>query len=115
MSVTIICKKWDHYNRALGKYINTKRQYDNEMAKQGMVSFEKGKELAEKHKRDTHKPYDRPSEKAMALIRSFESQRPGHNKNGKIRLNPQQIQGMKELGVSFDPKFRPPEGGGGFK
>lgn len=108
----IIVKRYEHYNRPMGKYIRSKRHYEEETARGGFVSLEKGKELAEKHKRDHYKPYDKPSDKAMGLIRSVADMRP--NKDGKIKLYDRQVDAMKKMGVSFDPKFIP-KGEGGFK
>lgn len=47
----IIVKKWEHHNRALGKYISSKKQYYEELKKGGFVSYEEGQRLAESKER----------------------------------------------------------------
>ena len=93
--MNIIVKKYEHYNRALGKHITSKRHYESEMRKQGMVSLEEGQRLAEKK---TSKPYN-PSKKALELIQSISLK---GTEKGKIKLGSREIDAMKELGVNFD-------------
>lgn len=95
----IIVKNYSHYNRALGKYIKSKRHYQNEMAKQGMVSYEKGRKLAEKAKKE--KPY-KISDKALAIINSTHP-----DSKGKVKLSDRAIDGMKDLGCSFESQWCP--------
>ena len=51
----IIVKNYAHYNRALNKFISSKRDYNNEMARQGMIPFEQAKVIAEKAKQASMK------------------------------------------------------------
>ncbi len=97
MSFNIIVKRYEGYNSALGKYIGSKRQYDNEMSKQGMVSFEKAEQIAESVRSKQKKPYIL-SGKAKQIINSA---RFSSDKDGKVHLSDRLVEGMKEVGVNF--------------
>ena len=104
----IIVKNYEHYNRALGKHINSKRQYKDEMKRQGMVSSEKGDEMAAKAKEQAKRDY-KPTRETLQFI---ESVRQRTDKNGNVKLGGRQIDYMKKVGVDFRrPKDRPLEGG----
>jgi hypothetical protein len=101
----IIVKKWEHFNKALGgwdspkgKWISSKKQYDNECAKQGMIPYDKAKELVKKaeEKRERN-DYGGLSKKAMSLITSV-----NHDKKGRIRLSDRQISTLKEVGATIE-------------
>ena len=54
--VEIIVKNYEHFNRALphwkghkGMYISSKRQYLNEIAKAGLIPYEKSEEIRQKN------------------------------------------------------------------
>lgn len=109
----IIVKKYEHYNRAFGKYISSKKQYDEEMAKGGYVPFEQGEEMARKARERLHKPYTGLSPKAEEIIRTAGNMK---DKKGNLKASSKLIDGMKELGVRFElpdwcPKHYKPEGG----
>jgi len=53
----IIVKKYEHFNRAMGKYITSKKHYEKEMAAGGFVPFEKGEQMAESARAKNHKNY----------------------------------------------------------
>lgn len=94
--MNIIVKRYEHFNSAMGKYISSKRHYDNEMAKGGYVSYEEGCRMADKVKtRD--KKYEL-SPKARAIIASAKG---SADKKGNIKQSDRLITGMKEIGVSF--------------
>jgi hypothetical protein len=95
----IIIRRYEHYNRALGKYISCRKQYDEEMKKGGFVSYEKGCELAEKAKENLHKDYKELSPKALGIIKSA---RLMSDSKGNIKPSDKLIDGMKEVGVRFD-------------
>lgn len=96
----IIVKNYSHYNRTLGKYISTKRQYLNELKRGGYVPFEEGCRLAESKKEAKYKP----SKECVDMMREVL-----HKNNKKIILgqHPKLVEGMKKLGVSFDTKWLP--------
>ena len=106
----IIVKNYEHFNRAMGKHITSKKQYKEEMAKGGYVTFKEGERLASKHKKENRQTYDNP--KSMDLIRDVSMMKP--DKHGKIKLSGRQIEAMKKAGVNFDPKFKPTHIKGGF-
>jgi hypothetical protein len=103
----IIVKNYEHINRSFdgwdtprGKYISSKKQYMEEMAKGG------------------YKPYDgsgspqqkkwKPSEdlhKALAEVKSMADKKGNIN----IATNGRLVEKMKSMGMSFNPKFMPKE------
>ena len=72
-SPQVIVKSYEHYNRSLGKYITSKAHYEKEMKKQGMMSYDKAREVANKARKANMKPYTGISDKARAIINSARS------------------------------------------
>ena len=105
MAFNIIVKNYEHINRSFrnwdtpkGKYIRTKKQYDEAMAREGMVPYEEGQRSAKKYEEALDKKkYGGLSPKASALLKSVHK-----DKKGKIRLSGKQVEGMKEVGVHFN-------------
>lgn len=97
--VGIIIKNYQHFNRALNKHITSRKHYEEEMAKGGFVSYEKGCELAEKARASQYKPYDKLSDKATELIKSASNMK---DRKGKIEAGNRLIEGMKAVGVNFN-------------
>lgn len=93
----IIVKKYDHFNRTLNKHITSKKQYKEEMRKQGYVSWEEGERLAKKAREEAQKKYQ-ISEKALGVIKSAKQM----SRDGKIKCGDRLIEGMREVGVRFD-------------
>ena len=106
MSIGIVVKNYEHYNRAMEKHISSKKQYDDEMKRGGFVSFEEGEKIASK--RNKKIPYDSISPKAQAIISSIKQQ---SKKN--FKLSDRAIDAIKELGVRFERQDKP-TGRGGF-
>lgn len=92
----IIVKKWEHYNRALGKYISTKKQYFNELRRQGFVPFEEGCRLAEKKSKESKWI---PSKTCTDMMREVLDKK---DKNIILGQHPKLVEGMKKMGVKFD-------------
>ena len=100
----IIVRKWEHYNRSFknwdhptkGKWINSKKEYMNAMAQEGMMPYEQAREVASNREKTIIKPYDGISKKAASLINSVSK-----GKNGKIKLSDRQIKGLKEVGAKL--------------
>ena len=82
----------------MGKYITSKRHYQEEMKKGGFVSFEEGERLANEPKT---KPYVL-SKKAVDLIKSA---RQSADSKGRIKPGSRLIDGMKDVGVNFNAKI----------
>ena len=95
-------KNYEHYNRALGKYIRSKRHYEQELAKGGFVPIKEGEKLAQKARQNNHKKYE-PSEKLLDIVRSAKAV----SKNGKIKPSDKLIDAMKEVGVNFNLEHCP--------
>lgn len=92
----IIIKNYEHYNRAMGKYISNKRQYDYEMKKGGYVSLDEGRQLAENHEKEKQW---KPSEKCINVIQGIKNA----SKDGKIVLgnHPKIVKAMEDSGMTF--------------
>ena len=102
---SIIVKRYEHFNRAMGKYIGSKRQYDEEMAKGGYIPYEQCQQQvainAEKQK------YTGISEKAKKLC--YEIKHLG-DKNGNIKITPSLAKRMKkEVGLDYSSFFKLPK------
>lgn len=94
----IIVKNYCHYNRALGKYISSKRDYVESMKRGGFVSFEKGQQLAEQSHENKRRAYNGLSPKATEIIKSASNIK---DSKGRIKPSDRLIDGMKEVGVNF--------------
>ena len=99
MSFNIIVKNYQHHNRALGKYISSKAQYENEMAKQGYIPFEQAEVLAERARTGQRKEYKGLSKQAMEVCKAAKDQA---DKKGNLKASSRLIDGMKKTGVCFD-------------
>lgn len=104
----VINRNYEHYNRALGKYIKSKRHYEDEMKRQGMVSFEKGEQMAKDAQEKMHKDY-KPNDE---MIKFFYQVKGSVDKNGHLKLSGRQISYMEKMGVDFKrPEDKGTEGG----
>jgi len=94
----IIIKKYEHYNRAMGKYIRSKSHYKEEMAKGGFISAEEGHRVAEANQKQ--KKW-KPSGECIGVIKAIKN---AADKKGNIVLgkHPKIVRAMKERGMSFD-------------
>lgn len=96
MSFNIIVKNYQHYNRALGKYISTKKQYNEELRQQGFVSFEEGCKLAEKKSKESKWI---PSKNCTDMMREVLDKK---DKNIVLGQHPRLVDGMRKMGVKFE-------------
>lgn len=104
----IVKKDITHFNRELNKYITTRKQYKDELKRQGMVPYEQGKDMAERARQRQHQDY-RPTTETRKFLYEVKN---SADKNGKIKLSGRQIEYMEKMGVNFKPvKERPLEGG----
>ena len=113
----IIVKKYEHFNRAMGKYIRSKKHYYEEMAKGGYVPSDEGHSLAAaKSKEQKWKP----SDKCIDVCR--EAMTMG-DRDGNITLahHPRLVREMEKTGMTFKlpdwlPKhYQDIKAGGAFK
>jgi hypothetical protein len=101
----VIVKKYAHYNRALGKYIKSKKHYIEEMKKGGFVDSETGNRIAEEARARNRKQY-KLSAKALSLIR--EAKQVADKKgNLGIATNHKLIDGLKDQGMRFEYDWLP--------
>ena len=104
MSIGIIVKSYEHFNRSLpnwdspkGKYIGSRKQYEQELAKGGFVKFEDGEQMAKAA--NLRQEYKGISPKARKLC---EQAKYLADKKGKIKWTTGLVNAMKEIGVGFD-------------
>jgi len=97
--------KYEHFNKALpnwntpqGRYIRTKKQYKEELARANCVPIAEGRELAAKAKQAGHRPYTL-SRKAVEVIQAINNTKP--DKHGKVTFSDRTIDGMREVGVNL--------------
>lgn len=110
--VGIVVKRYEHFNRAMGKYITSRQHYEREMAKGGYIPFAEAEKIASKARAERDKPY-KLSEKARAVI---ESAKQSSDRKGQVKLSGNLIRGMKEVGVNWDSQWLPKHyQGGGFE
>jgi len=99
MTVGIIVKKYEHYNRSLpnwdspkGKYISSKAQYEKELAKNGMVSFEKCEQMVAKNRVEQQK-YNGLSPEKMKFLNEVKQIA---DKKGNIKVTSRFVEGLKK-------------------
>lgn len=95
----IIVKSYEHVNRSFnnwdtpnGKYIKNKDHYDRTMKEQGMVSYEKMKQMTEENYRRDKK--FEPSKKALGIVKYAIEHA---DKNGNVKLSGKAVQALKEM------------------
>jgi len=105
MANNIIVKNYEHINRSLpnwdtpnGKYISSKRQYQEELAKGGFTKYD-GSGRPEQKKWQ-------PSENLQKALHEVKSMA---DKKGNVDIanNGRLVDHMKKMGMSFNPKFMP--------
>ena len=104
----IIIRRYEHYNSALGKYINSKKEYDYEMKSRGFVPYEKGCQMAESKEKESKWI---PSKDLRDKINYIKNK---CDDKGNIRHPAELVSLYKQSGISFNPKFVPKEKEGGF-
>jgi len=94
----IIVKNYEHYNRAMGKYITSKKHYENEMAKGGYVPYEQcQQQVANTLEKQKYKGVSEKTEKFCHQVKSLA------DKKGNIQWSNKLIKGLKEHGVDYTP------------
>ncbi len=100
MAFNIIVRNYEHVNRALpnwdtpnGKYISSKKQYEEELAKGNFVPF---KEVPSKESKWV------PSADLKKTL--YQVKEMGDSK-GNIKPTEKLVKKMKKMGISFTPKF----------
>ena len=95
MSVGIIVKSYEHINRSFsgwdtpnGRHVRSKDHYDRLCKEQGMVSFEKAEELAQRGREAKQKPYT-ISKDSEEIIREA---RLKADRKGNVKLSDRQIE-----------------------
>lgn len=90
----IIVKKYEHYNRALGKYIKSKRHYYTELDKGGYIPYEKAQQIAESKRNKEWKPSKELVQK-LNYIKTCKCDKKGNIKHPKDLVGLYQKSGMK--------------------
>jgi len=100
----IIIKNYNHYNRALGKYIGSKREYDYEMKSRGFIPYEKGRQLAESKEKVSQWI---PSKDCVEMVKATLTMK---DSKGNFKPTSQMLNKMKEKKISLEmPKHLPKE------
>jgi hypothetical protein len=108
----IIVKKYEHYNRAMGKWIGSRKQYEQEMVKGGYVPFDKAEQMVEQAKERNTKKYDGLSEDKMRFLYQVKNLA---DKDGNIPTTERFVEGLKKHKViSRDLSNLPKHYQGGF-
>lgn len=96
----IIVKRYDHFNKSFGnwdspngKYISSKKQYQEEMAKGGFEPYD-----GKKAERKTWQP-------STKLQKSLAQLKDRCDSKGKLRVDDGSVRLMKDMGVNFNPKI----------
>ena len=100
--MNIIVKRYDHFNRAMGKWIGSRAEYEKEMVKGGYVPFEKAEQMVEQAKTRNHQSYDKLSEKTMRFLHQTKDRA---DKKGNIRVDDGFVRGLKDSGVKVDINY----------
>ena len=98
----IIVRKYEHYNRAMDKYISSKKHYEEEMAKGGYVSYEKAEQMAELARERNKKQYNGLSEKTMKFLNEVKQTA---DRKGNIRVSDRFVEGLRDNGVKVDCQY----------
>jgi hypothetical protein len=102
----IIVKNYEHHNRSLpnwdtpkGRYINSRRQYLNEVAKAGLVSYEKSEEIRQRNEDIQKRNRKKYPKETYAFLNSVKRRT---DKSGKVKLSDRQIDYMVKAGAIKD-------------
>jgi len=97
-------KHYEHFNRSLpnwdtpkGKYISSRKQYEEEMKKGGFVDYDEGCKRAQQNKNNKGE-YTGLSSCATSVIKAARLQ---SDKKGRIKPSGRLLDAMKEVGVKF--------------
>ena len=94
----IICRNYDHYNKALGMRITSKHQYHEELKKRGLIDADKAFAQADLVNEKRNNPKMELSQKAIDII---ETARLKADRRGRIRCDDRLVDAMKEVGVKI--------------
>ena len=96
--VFIHVKKYEHFNRAMGKYITSKAHYEKEMREGGFVPSDVGDQQAEDWSWRTKKKY-KASKDAHDIAEVIKDKA---DKKGNVKVPEKVVDKLKEMGMSFD-------------
>ena len=108
MTVGIIVKNYEHFNRSLpnwnspkGKWIGSRAQYEKECAKAGMISYEQCSQICDEKQKAKDAPFSVSAEtkELMANVKSRA------DKKGNVKLSGREVDYMKRKGMRFDRRL----------
>lgn len=112
----IVIRKYEHFNKSLpnwdspkGKYISSKKQYNDELKKNNMIPFEEAQRMI----KDKEKKWT-PSKDCIDMIKTVYETK---NKKNEIVLGrfPKIVDALKKKGMTFKiPKWITGQTQGGF-
>lgn len=101
--VYIICKNYEHFNKALpnwnspkGRYIRNKHQYQEEMKKAGLIPYEQAERILEQKEREYRDWKPKPTKDCLDII---EAARQSADKKGRVKLSDRTIDKMIKMGA----------------
>ena len=107
MTFGIIVKKYDHYNRAMGKRITSKKHYQEEMKKGGYIPYDQACQIAESIEQKRNNPKLELSQKAREII---ETAKLTADRKGNVKCGDRMIDAMKDVGVGIQHPHTPKVG-----
>jgi hypothetical protein len=108
----IICRNYDHFNKALGMRITSKKQYHEELRKRGLIDADKAFAMADLVNEKRDNPKMELSQKAIDII---ETAKLKADRKGRIRCDDRLVDAMKEVGVKFNRQLPKHYQVGGFE
>ena len=90
-------KGYQGYNHALGKYIRSKRHYEEEMKAQGAIPYEQAQEIV-RNREEKRKQYSTSAD-AHAIL---EACKPHTDKDGNVKMPDRAVDALKKMGTTFE-------------
>ena len=105
MGIGIVVKNWEHFNKSLpnwhskdGRYIGSRRQYENEVRQAGLIPFEQAEEMRIRNE-ETAKKNRKYSRDTIEFLGTVSNKA---DKKGKVNLSDRQVDYMISKGAIKD-------------
>lgn len=107
---------YKHFNSAMGIQIESRKHYEHEMNKRGLIPKDKADDIV-RRVREGQRKTPVLSKDAREVINSITGGRSTWKKGEKVKLSDRQIDGMKKCGMTLDfmEKINPKSKDGGWK
>ena len=91
-------KGYEHYNRAMGKWITSKAHYKEEMKKGGYVTEGESNDMVASWE-SKHKTSYKPSKDCHEIIETLKHKA---DKKGNVKMPEKCVEKLEEMGMTFD-------------